>query len=174
MRLSQNLRGHPAEQSGFGPTLGTSTTMESEPMRVLQERGSRYAEVSTRLPVKMHLYTKALAFALGKTLKSMYQDCAEQFLTEEPWKYGLRWRLTKGLTTRLSEVGSKTVTGWTQVNVRVRYETAIRLEALAAKEKISVSSLYYTMLYWWAWYRYPPAYERERRAKALANKGDSS
>lgn len=126
---------------------------------------NRYARIITFMPMKMHLYTKALAFALGKTLKSMYQNCAEQFLVEEPWKYGLRWRPTKGLTSRLSDVGTKSVTGWMQVNVRIRQETAIRLEALAAREKISLSSLYYTMLYWWAWYKYPPAYERERRAK---------
>mgnify|MGYP001626388002 FL=1 len=143
-------------------------------MRVRRAGDCRYAEVTTRLPIKLHLYTKALAFALGKTLKSMYQDCAEQFLREEPWKYGLRWRPNQDRAPGFLDRDDKTVTGWMQAKVRLRHETALRLEALAAKEKISVSSLCYTMLYWWAWYQYPPAHERERRAKALANKGESS
>ncbi|WP_226827238.1 MULTISPECIES: hypothetical protein [Acidithiobacillaceae] len=174
MRLSKNQPSYANEAASFNAYAPGAVSTEPEPIRVRREGGCRHAEVPTRLPVKLHLYTKALAFALGKTLKSMYQDCAEQFLREEPWEYGLHWRPNQDLTSGLLDRGSKTVTGWTQVNVRVRYETAIRLEALAAKEKISVSSLYYTMLYWWAWYQYPPAYERERRAKALANKGDSS
>jgi hypothetical protein len=174
MRDSKNQPRHANAATSFGTCAASAVSTEPEPLRVLQAGGSRYAEVATRLPVKMHLYTKALAFALGKTLKSMYQDCAEQFLREAPWKYGLRWRPNQDQTFGILDRGSKTVTGWMQANVRVRYETAMRLEALAAKEKISVSSLCYTMLYWWAWYQYPPAYERERRAKALANKGDSS
>jgi hypothetical protein len=174
MGLSKNQPFHTNEAASFGAYVPGAASMEPEPIRLRREVGRRYAEVPTRLPVKLHLYTKALAFALGKTLKSIYQDCAEQFLREEPWKYGLRWRPNQDRTSGLLDRGDKTVTGWMQANVRLRHETALRLEALAANEKIGVSSLCYTMLYWWAWYQYPPAYERERRAKALANKGDSS
>jgi hypothetical protein len=174
MRQSQNQAHHANAAASFGTCAAGAVSTEPEPKRVRQAGGCRYAEVTTRLPVKLHLYTKALAFALGKTLKSMYQDCAEQFLREAPWKYGLRWRPNQDQTFGFLDRDSKGVTGWTKVNVCVRYETALRLEALAAKERISVSSLCYTMLYWWAWHQYPPAYERERRAKALANKGESS
>ncbi|WP_226856441.1 hypothetical protein [Acidithiobacillus caldus] len=174
MRDSQNQARHANAAASFSAYSANVAPTEPEPLRVRQAGGSRYAEVTTRLPVKLHLYTRALAFALGKTLKSMYQDCAEQFLREAPWKYGLRWRPNQGQTFGFLDRDSKGVTGWTKVNVCVRYETALRLEALAAKERISVSSLCYTMLYWWAWHQYPPAYERERRAKALANKGESS
>ncbi|MDD3760961.1 MAG: hypothetical protein PHO57_09055 [Acidithiobacillus sp.] len=113
----------------------------------------------------MHLYTKALAFALGKTIQSTYQDCAELFLTERPWMRGLRWRPAITLADRALATGIKSVDGWTRVSVRVRQETTVRLEALADQENISLSDLYYTMLYWWVWYQYPPAYERERRSK---------
>lgn len=174
MGLSKKHQGYANEAASFSAYTPSAVPTEPEPLRVRQAGGSRYAEVTTRLPVKLHLYTKALAFALGKTLKSMYQDCAEQFLREAPWKYGLRWRPNQDQTFGFLDRDSKGVTGWTKVNVCVRYETALRLEALAANERISVSSLCYTMLYWWAWQQYPPAYERERRAKALAKKGESS
>jgi hypothetical protein len=146
-------------------------------MRIFTDKRSKrqYAEIPTRAPVKMHLYSKALGFALGISLKQMYKDMATQFLQERPWEYGLSWRPTKGLTQTLSEaIGEKQATGWMQVNIRIPAELATELEHLAIKENVSLSSLSYTLLYWWTWYKYPPVQERRRREEILRKQGEHS
>lgn len=119
------------------------------------------------MPVKMHLYIKALAFALNQSLNTVYQECAERFLAGEPWKHGLRWRESPDPSSRIPGYGKNSVSGWTRVMVRVQQDIGLRLEAVAEEEHIALPNLYYTMLYWWVWYQYPPVYERERRAKLL-------
>ena len=143
-------------------------------MRVFTDKstGEQYVEIPTRAPAKMQMYAKTLAFASGKTLKVMYNDAAKRFFEEEPWKHGLKWRPTKGLTTTLKDtVGQKEATGWMQVNMRFPAEMGNALERLAATENVSLSSVGYTLLYWWTWWIYPPASERARREAFLRKNG---
>ena len=143
-------------------------------MRIFTDNktGEQYVEIPTRAPAKMQMYAKTLAFAMGKTLKTMYQEAAEKFLREEPWKHGLAWRPTKGLTTTLKDtIGQKEATGWMQVNMRLPVELGNALDRLSAEQNVSLSSLSYTMLYWWTWWVYPPASERARREAYLRKNG---
>lgn len=143
-------------------------------MRIFTDNktGEQYVEIPTRAPAKMQMYAKTLAFASGKTLKTMFQEAAERFLKEEPWKQGLAWRPTKGLTTTLKDtIGQKEATGWMQVNMRFPAELGNRLERLAAEQNVSLSSVGYTLLYWWTWWVYPPASERARREAFLRKNG---
>lgn len=127
-----------------------------------------YAEITTRAPVKMHTYIKALAFALNLKLSSLHGKAVKDFLQEEPWKYGLKWRQSKGLTKSITDtVGVKTSTGWMQVNIRIKKELALEVERLASQEGINLSSLMYTILYWLSWYKYPPLEEQKRREEKI-------
>ncbi len=133
-------------------------------MRLFTMHGKPYAEVTTRAPVKMHLYSKALAFAQNKTLRLMQEDMARQFLAEKPWEKGLNWRPTQGMTQTLSNaVGQKVATGWMQVNLRLPQDLALELERLTVTQNATLSSVLYTMLYWYTWFVYPPAHEVKRR-----------
>ena len=139
-------------------------------MRVFTDKktGEQYVEIPTRAPAKMQIYTKTLAFAKGQTLKVMFREAAERFFKEEPWKQGLAWRPTKGLTTTLKDtIGQKEATGWMQVNMRFPVDLGNQLERLAAEQGVSLSSVCYTLLYWWTWWVYPPASERARREEYL-------
>lgn len=143
-------------------------------MRVFTDKSTRehYVEIPTRAPAKMQIYAKTLAFASGRTLKVMYRDAAERFFREKPWEHGLKWRPTKGLTTTMKDtIGQKEATGWMQVNMRFPVELGNALERLAAEQNVSLSSVAYTMLYWWTWWIYPPASERARREAFLRKNG---
>ena len=143
-------------------------------MRVFTDKktGEPYVEIPTRAPVKMQMYAKTLAFALGKPLKAMYKDAAERFFREKPWEHGLAWRPTKGLTTTIKDtIGQKEATGWMQVNMRFPVAFGNDLERLAVEQGVSLSSVCYTMLYWWTWWIYPPASERARREAFLRKNG---
>ena len=143
-------------------------------MRVFTDKKTKeqYVEIPTRAPVKMQMYAKTLAFATGKTLKTMYAEAVERFLREEPWKQGLAWRPTKGLTTTLKDtIGQKEATGWMQVNIRLPVELGNRLDRLAGEQNVSLSALSYTLLYWWTWWVYPPASERARREAFMRKNG---
>lgn len=137
-------------------------------MRFFIKGDAEYAEITTRAPVKMHLYIKALSFALNLKLSSLQEKAVEEFLNEEPWKYGLKWRQTKGLTKSITDtVGVKQSTGWMQVNIRIKKEIALEVERLASQEGVNVSSLMYTILYWLSWYKYPPLEEQKRREEKI-------
>lgn len=143
-------------------------------MRVFTDKKTKeqYVEIPTRAPAKMQMYAKTLAFASGRTLKVMYRDAAERFFKEKPWEHGLKWRPTKGLTTTMKDtIGQKEATGWMQVNMRFPAEIGNQLERLAIEQNVSLSSVGYTLLYWWTWWIYPPASERARREAFLRKNG---
>ncbi|MDD3760628.1 MAG: hypothetical protein PHO57_07330 [Acidithiobacillus sp.] len=143
-------------------------------MRLFTDKktGEQYIEIPTRAPVKMQMYAKTLAFAGGETLKTMFRRAAERFLAEKPWEHGLAWRPTKGLTTTLKDtIGQKEATGWMQVNMRFPAEIGNQLERLSVEQGVSLSSVCYTLLYWWTWWVYPPASERARRESFLRKNG---
>ncbi|WP_215884506.1 hypothetical protein [Acidithiobacillus sulfurivorans] len=141
-------------------------------MRVFTDKktGETYVEIPTRAPTKMQVYARTLAFASNRTLKVMFNDAAKRFSQDKPWEHGLKWRTTKGLTVTMKDtVGQKEATGWMQVNMRFPVEMGNALERLAAEQNVSLSSVAYTLLYWWTWWVYPPASERMRREKFLMN-----
>lgn len=130
--------------------------------------GLQYVEIPTRAPSRMQMYAKTLAFASSRTLKIMFRDAALRFLKDRPWEQGLQWRITKGMTTTLKEqMGQKEATGWMQVNMRLPAELGNALERLAIEQNVSLSSVTYTLLYWWTWWVYPPKSEQLRREAFL-------
>lgn len=137
-----------------------------------KKSGDQYVIFPTRLPAKMQMYMKNLAFSSGRSLYVMYDDMAERFFREEPWNHGLKWRLTKGLTTTVKgTMGEKSPTGWMQINMRFSADMGHRLEQLSMEQNASMSSLTYTMIYWWTWWIYPPSSERARREAFLRRNG---
>jgi hypothetical protein len=128
----------------------------------------QYVEMTTRAPAKMQMYAKTLAFAKGQSLKVMFREAAERFFRDKPWEQGLSWRPTKGQTTTLREnMGQKEATGWMQVNMRFPVEIGNELARLATEQNVPLSSVCYTLLYWWTWWVYPPKSEQLRREEAL-------
>lgn len=128
----------------------------------------KHISVPTRAPAKMQMYAKTLAFASGKPLKVMFRDATQRFLSEKPWEQGLQWRTTKGLTTTLKgSLGKKEPTGWMQVNMVLPVEFQQTMIQLAQEQGVSLSSVAYTVMYWWTWWVYPPLSERVRREAYL-------
>lgn len=139
-------------------------------MRIFTDKTTKMqcVEIPTRAQTKMQTYARTLAYVMGKPLKAVYPEMAEKFLREKPWEHGLRWRPTKGLTASIKDaVGQKEATGWMQVNMRFPVEIGNQLDRLAAEQNVSLSSLAYSMLYWWTWWVFPPASERARREAYL-------
>ncbi len=135
-------------------------------MRFFTLNNQPFAEVTTRAPAKMHIYSKSLAIASKTTLRKLYCTMAQQFLAERPWERGLKWRPTQSLTQTLEgSIGKKSVTGWMQVNMRLPQKIAQDLERLSHEQDTNLSVVLYTMLYWYTWFIYPPASEQARRAE---------
>jgi hypothetical protein len=65
----------------------------------------------------------------------------------------------------------KEATGWIRVSMRFPVVIGDRLEQLAAEQGVSLSSICYTLMYWWTWLVYPPASERARREEYLRRNG---
>jgi len=116
--------------------------------------GKSYAAAAAVVPLKMHLYIRALAFVQAKTLQSLYTDCASRFLAAKPWGQGLPWRNGH------RPAGDPE---WIEVRVRLPADLAHAVVELARASGIAVPDVLYTMLYWYSWFLYPPLHERERR-----------
>lgn len=130
-----------------------------------------YEDVTTRMPAEVLVDLKhRLAPRYGGTLTAMYDVMLKQFLADKPWEVGLRWRETQALSRREETVkevragdGStltvpvtKTVaTGWVQVNMRLEPNLAARVRSVAAANGVSPSTVLYTAVYYWIWYKNP-------------------
>jgi len=140
-------------------------------MRVFtdKETGEQYVIIQTRAPENMQVYAKTLAFAKGQVMKAMLREAAERFFREEPWKQGLKWRPAKRLFVPSKDaIGQKEATGWVRVSMRFPVVIGNRLEQLAAEQGVPLSSICYTLMYWWTWWVYPPKPERLQRAAYLS------
>lgn len=147
-------------------------------MRVFNDKktGNYYVAISTRAPIRMHVYAKTLACSSGKTMKTMHREAVEQFLQEKPWEHGLQWRPTQVASTTLKEQDKSMASGWLQVYIRIPLELGKQLEKLAIEHDVPIASVSYTVLYWWTWWIHPPLSERVRRdaylRKDLVTHGD--
>jgi hypothetical protein len=140
-----------------------------------------YTDVTTRMPAPILADLKfRLAPRFGGTLTAMFETMLTQFLAEKPWERGLPWRKTQALSRR--EVVTETVktgdgqplvkrttrtvaTGWVQVNMRLPLELAERIKSVAANHDTSPSTVLYTSVFWWIWYKNPtPEILRKRQA----------
>lgn len=110
----------------------------------------------------------------------MFNDMASAFLTEHPWERGFPWKETMALSRRhvyqeetfapdgKTVIVSKTrteATGWVQVNTLLRPDLVRRIESLAQIHTTNRSIVLYTMMYWWAWFKFPPPEIVERRRR---------
>ncbi|MBU2741847.1 MULTISPECIES: hypothetical protein [Acidithiobacillus] len=133
-----------------------------------KKTGEMCARIATRAPARMHNYSGILAEVTNRSVQKMLYDAGQRFFRDKPWEHGLKWRQTKGLTSTIKgTVGQKVPTGWVQVNMLFPAEMGLALEQLTKEYDVSMSSVTYTMLYWWTWWICPPASERARREDFL-------
>lgn len=148
-------------------------------MRKLTVAGEEVAEISTRAPYKLHLYSRSLAMAHGKTVRGLYDDAVSLFLKEKPWKHGFKFRATqapaKGDRNKTAKergiVSAKSPTDWLQINMRLPFEVGQELDIVAAQHGVSLSAAAYSALFWYTWFVYPPKSEVERRERLKKQKG---
>jgi hypothetical protein len=108
------------------------------------------------IPLWMHLYCRALAFAQGISLRALHADCALRFLEARPWEQGLSWRFSPS-------AGEGKDWEWTDEAVTLPRDLGRRLEHLSVQRTISTASVLYTMLFWYSWVVFPPLHEQLRR-----------
>jgi len=130
-----------------------------------------YIDLTTRLPAEVLADLKhRLAPKFGGTLTKMYDVMLGEFLREKPWEKGLKWRETQALSRREetiktvktadgkvleTPVTTTVATGWVQVNMRLNPELAERVRSVAAINGVSPSTVLYTAVYFWVWYKNP-------------------
>lgn len=132
-----------------------------------EKTGAPCVEINTCAPKKMQAYFRTLTFAMGTTIPKVYREMAGRFLKEKPWKHGLQWRTTQ------EQAGIHGVHGerysaspfWTPVSIRLPVILGKELESLADQQEVPLSSVGYTMLYWWTWWIYRPGNGRVQALK---------
>lgn len=110
----------------------------------------------TVIPLRMHLYCRALAFAQGISLRALYADCALRFLEARPWEQGLTWRFSPS-------AGEGKDWEWADEAITLPRGLGDRLVQLSAQAAVSTASVLYTMLFWYSWVVFPPLHEQLRR-----------
>lgn len=141
-----------------------------------------YTDLTTRMPAPVLTDLKhRLAPLYGGTLLKMYDTMIRAFFREAPWLHGLKWRETQALSRREetiervragdgsvleTPVTTTVATGWVQVNMRLEPELAERVKSVAAANGVSPSTVLYTAVYYWIWYKNPtPEIEKIRKAR---------
>ena len=141
-----------------------------------------FVDITTRLPAPVMTDLKhRLAPRYGGTLMSLYDTLIRTFLHEAPWALGLKWRETQALSRReetivvvktddgspLETAVTNTVaTGWIQVNMRSPEDLALRVKSVAGNNGVSPSTVLYTAVYYFIWYKNPtPAIKKIREAR---------
>ncbi|WP_215842097.1 hypothetical protein HHS34_005380 [Acidithiobacillus montserratensis] len=127
-------------------------------MKQVLRNGKPCGQLQTVIPLHMHLYCRALAFAQGVSDREMIQACAQGFVRDRPWEHGLRWRTSPrwGLVSELE---------WTQVTVSLPDSLAKELVAIGEGQNVPAASVLYTMFFWYSWVVYPPLHEKVRRSQ---------
>ncbi len=141
-----------------------------------------YVDLTTRLPAPVMADLKhRLAPTYGGTLTAMYDVMMRTFLRDMPWLYGLKWRETQALSRREETIKRTTTadgqaldvpvtttvaTGWIQVNMRLNETLAERIKSAALANGVSPSTVLYTGVYYWIWYKNPtPEIKKIREAR---------
>ena len=141
-----------------------------------------HVDLTTRLPSAVMTDLKhRLAPMYGGTLTAMYAVMLQTFLRDTPWHFGLKWRETQALSRREETVKRTTTddgqpldvpvtttvaTGWIQVNMRTDETLAARVKSVAAANGVSPSTVLYTAVYYWIWYKNPtPEIKKIREAR---------
>ncbi len=107
------------------------------------------------IPLRMHLYCRALAWMQGLSLRALHTQCAQEFLRAKPWEHGLNWRTSPSLD-KVSEWE------WVDVPFPLPFDLGFQLVRLA-EQSMPVESVLYTMLFWYTWAVVPPLHEQLRR-----------
>lgn len=110
--------------------------------------------IPTHCPTQMYTYFKAIYPYYWKSLTEMFEDMMTRFVNEAPYEHGLVFRKPRTSQEKLGE--SDGLTGWTQCNVRLPYDVAEKVKAIATTHDQSSSAVCYTAMFWWAQYVYPP------------------
>lgn len=124
---------------------------------------------------------RRLAPRHNDSLTEMYDRMIRSFFREGPWLHGLKWREMQ-LPFRSEEIADPipdvdgsmieapatlmTPTGWVQVDMPMESELAERVKSVAAANGVSPSTVLYTAVYYWIWYKNPtPEIEKIRKTR---------
>ncbi len=147
-----------------------------------------YVDITTRSPAQVLNYMRyEIAPKVGGTLTEMYAVMIDEWFKARLWERGFPWRKTMALSKReeqsaklrtgdgavvAADVTITKATGWVQVNMRLQEAQANRVRALAQLVGESPSTVLYTIIFWWTWFRNPPPEiaERRRREREARNK----
>lgn len=125
-------------------------------MRIVNLKSKTVAEISTRLPYKMHVYSRVLAMSRAITVSELYIDAVKKFLDSRIFDFGFKFRKPKSPDLKKSTGKSRDATDWVQINIRLPIDLAEKLEEIATKKGVSLSSVAYTVLFWYIGFVYPP------------------
>lgn len=129
-----------------------------------------YTDLTTRMPAPVLNDLKhRLAPLYGGTLLKMYDTMIRAFFREGPWLHGLKWRDPQ-LPFRGDEstqnIHAVDAPGWKQVNIPMKPELAERVQQVAEANKVSPSTVLYTAVYYWIWYKNPtPEIKKIRKTR---------
>lgn len=128
-------------------------------MEQVIRNGKPYGQLHTVIPLRMHLYCQALAFAQAISLRKLHANACGKFLEDRPWEQGLAWRNSPQIT----DVNDWE---WTAIAVVLPPDMGQTVDQLPAQYPVSAASVLYTMLFWYSWVVFPPLHEQIRRKEA--------
>lgn len=121
----------------------------------LQKNEKTLIQIRAPMPVLTDLRHR-LAPRYGGNMTSLYETLTRTFLRETPWEKGLRWRDPQENATKASPSAS-TDPLWTDFVVPFPNDLAGRLQSVAEKNKVNLSTVLYTATYYFIWYKNPTA-----------------
>lgn len=151
--------------------------------RFTEGKRAGYVDITTRAPAQVLSYMRyEIAPKIGDgKLTDMYAIMIDEWFKARLWERGFPWRKTMALSKReeqstalrtgdgavvAADVTITKATGWVQINMRLREEQAARVRALAQLVGESPSTVLYTIIFWWSWFKNPPPEVAERRRRA--------
>ena len=109
--------------------------------------------IPTHCPESLHRYLKTIYPYRFPSLTALYEKMLTQFIDSRIWEHGVEWR--KPRTSRMSIEGEEAKTGWILVNLQVPEALKKKVRKLSEKEDVSMATIAYTAMYWWAMYMMP-------------------
>ncbi|HEX7645833.1 MAG TPA: hypothetical protein VF450_00325 [Noviherbaspirillum sp.] len=127
-----------------------------KPTRRIGRPVSRFEKleaIPTHCPESLHRYLKTIYPYRFASLTALYEKMLTQFIDTKMWEHGVDWR--KPRTSKVEIEGEAAKTGWVLVNVQVEPDLKQRVRELSVKQDVSMATIAYTAMYWWAMFVMP-------------------
>jgi hypothetical protein len=138
----------------------------SEPIRArrVSNRGE-VAILQTRVPTQVLDYIRSIAMREFGSMTNFFNHWVPIYLQEQPWGKGLNWRYSKsgrsqrkiGVDANGKQILQFTDTSWVLLNASVQKEIRESVDRFLESLDVSMSTFFYTFIYWICAYIYPPA-----------------